>query len=103
MVTSLRGLADAIDEPTPFDAGLVFAQLIDAIVQVQQRQHFAVDAGSPKGVGNRVDAFDIVHRDHPPHRHVGVHRNLLAHFFLHRIGSPAGDDVRHDARLPSAA
>ena len=39
----LAALADAIDELPPFQPGLVFFPLIDALVKIQQRQHFAVD------------------------------------------------------------
>ena len=45
------GLADAIDEPAPFHAGLVFGSLIDAVVQVEQREHFAVHARSRSASG----------------------------------------------------
>ena len=54
-------------------AGLVFLALVDAVVQVEQGQDFTVHAGATQGVGDEVDALDVVHAHHAPHRHVGVH------------------------------
>ena len=53
--------------------------------------------GVAQRFGDQVDALDVVHRDDALHRHVGVHRDLLADLLLHRVGGAAGDDVRHDA------
>src|SRR5262249_45572757 len=89
-------LADAIDEPAPPDARLVFALLIDAVVQVEQAEDFAIEPDVAQGFGDRVDALHIVHGDDALHRHVGVHRDLLADRFLDRPAGAAGDQVRHD-------
>ncbi len=95
-------LSDAVDKPSPVEAGLIFLGLIDAIVKVQEGQDFAIHPGVAQGLGNRVDAVDIVHGHDALHRHVGVHRNLFADFFLDGIRSAAGDDVGHDADFHQA-
>src|ERR1019366_1318135 len=90
-------LADAVDEPSPVHAGLVFVALIDAVVELEEREDFAVHAGFAQGFGDGVDALDIVHGHDALHGHVGVHGNFLANLFAHGIGGAAGDDVRHDS------
>ena len=99
MVTSLLALPMRSTNQPPLHAGLVFVALVDAVVQVQQREHFAVDAGLAQRLGDQVDALDVVHREDALHRHVGVHRDLLADLLLDRVGRAAGDDVGHDAHF----
>src|SRR5688572_32136736 len=55
-------LADAIDEPSPLDAVLILRSLIDAVVNVEQREHLAIKAHFAQRVGDEIDRFDIVDR-----------------------------------------